>query len=95
MLSKSSKWELGLVHYVAEFTILRFVISRFECARIFFFPDPPPPFNSRAPSAPPPNSCHPCLPIAPLATSFMGSCTNRNTHQNSNSNYKRLALFFE
>ena len=31
MLSKSSKWELGFVHYIAKFTILRFVISRFEC----------------------------------------------------------------
>ena len=31
MLSKSSKWELGLVHYISKFTILRFVISRFEC----------------------------------------------------------------
>ena len=30
MLSKSSKWELGLVHYIAKFTISRFVISRFE-----------------------------------------------------------------
>ena len=26
MLSKSSKWELGFVHYIAKFTI-----SRFEC----------------------------------------------------------------
>ena len=31
MLSKSSKWELGFVHYITKFTILRFVISRFEC----------------------------------------------------------------
>ena len=31
MLSKSSKCELGLVHYIAKFTISRFVISRFEC----------------------------------------------------------------
>ena len=31
MLSKSSKWELGFVHYIAKFTILRFVILRFEC----------------------------------------------------------------
>ena len=31
MLSKSSKWELGSVHYIAKFTISRFVISRFEC----------------------------------------------------------------
>ena len=30
MLSNSSKWELGLVHYIAIFTISRFVISRFE-----------------------------------------------------------------
>ena len=30
MLSKSSKWELGFVHYIKEFTISRFVISRFE-----------------------------------------------------------------
>ena len=31
MLSKSSKWELGFVHYITKFTILRFVISKFEC----------------------------------------------------------------
>ena len=31
MLSKSLKWELGLVHYIAKFTISRFVISKFEC----------------------------------------------------------------
>ena len=31
MLSKSSKWELGFVHYIAKFTISRFVISKFEC----------------------------------------------------------------
>ena len=31
MLSKSSKWELAFVHYIAKFTISRFVISRFEC----------------------------------------------------------------
>ena len=31
MLSKSSKWELSFVHYISKFTILRFVISRFEC----------------------------------------------------------------
>ena len=31
MLNKSSKWELGFVYYIAKFTILRFVISRFEC----------------------------------------------------------------
>ena len=31
MPSKSSKWELGFVHYIAKFTISRFVISRFEC----------------------------------------------------------------
>ena len=31
MPSKSSKLELGFVHYIAKFTILRFVISRFEC----------------------------------------------------------------
>ena len=37
MLSKSSKWELGLVHYIEKFTISRFVISRFECAYIFFY----------------------------------------------------------
>ena len=30
MLSKSSKWELGFVPYIAEFIISRFVISRFE-----------------------------------------------------------------
>ena len=40
MLSKSSKWGLGFVHYMAKFTILRFVISRFECicnSRDFIF----------------------------------------------------------
>ena len=33
MLSKSSKWELGLVHYtsIVKFTISRFIISRLEC----------------------------------------------------------------
>ena len=31
MLSKSAKWELGFVHYIAKFTISRLVISRFEC----------------------------------------------------------------
>ena len=31
MFSKSSKWELGLVHYIPKFTISRFVISKFEC----------------------------------------------------------------
>ena len=31
MISKSSRWELGLVHYIAKFTISRFVIFRFEC----------------------------------------------------------------
>ena len=31
MLSKSSKWELDFVHYITKFTILKFVISRFEC----------------------------------------------------------------
>ena len=36
MLSKSSKWELGFVHYIAKFTISRFVISRFECASTTF-----------------------------------------------------------
>ena len=30
MLSKSSKWELGFVHYIVKFTISRFVILRFE-----------------------------------------------------------------
>ena len=30
MLSKSSKLELGFVHYIAKFTILRFLIPRFE-----------------------------------------------------------------
>ena len=31
MLSKSSKWELSFVHYIAKFTISRFVIvSRFS-----------------------------------------------------------------
>ena len=37
MLSKSSKWELGFVHYIAKFTLLRFVISRFECTLNNFF----------------------------------------------------------
>ena len=31
MVSKSSKWELGFVHYIPKFTISRFIISRFEC----------------------------------------------------------------
>ena len=31
MLSKSSKCELGLVHYITKLNISRFVISRFEC----------------------------------------------------------------
>ena len=31
MISKSSKWQLGFVHNIAKCTILRFVISRFEC----------------------------------------------------------------
>ena len=31
MLSKFSKWQLGFVHYIAKFTILKFTISRFEC----------------------------------------------------------------
>ena len=30
----SLKWELGFVHYITKFTILRFVISRFECTQI-------------------------------------------------------------
>ena len=38
MLSKSSKWELGFVYYIAKFTISRFVISRFECIRIDIAP---------------------------------------------------------
>ena len=33
MLSKSSQSELGFVHYIAKFTISRFVISRFECTK--------------------------------------------------------------
>ena len=39
MLSKSSKWELGFVHYIAKFTISRLVISRFECtvSHVTFF----------------------------------------------------------
>ena len=28
MLSKTLKWELGFVHYIAKFTILRFIKSR-------------------------------------------------------------------
>ena len=35
MLSKSSKWELGFVHYNAKFTILRFLISKFECTDVY------------------------------------------------------------
>ena len=31
MLSKSSKWELSFVYYIAKFTKSRFVISSFEC----------------------------------------------------------------
>ena len=34
MLSKFSKWELGFAHYIAKFTISRFVISRFEAITI-------------------------------------------------------------
>ena len=34
MLSKSSKRELGFVHYIAKFTISRFVILRFECTAV-------------------------------------------------------------
>ena len=40
MFSKSSNWELGFVHYIMKFTILRFVISRLECtysARYFLW----------------------------------------------------------
>ena len=41
MLCKSSKWELGFVHYIAKFTISRFIIARFECnlknAMMFMF----------------------------------------------------------
>ena len=33
MLSKSLKQVLGFVHYIAKFTISRFVILRFECKR--------------------------------------------------------------
>ena len=52
MLSKSSKWELGLVHYIVKFTISRFVIYRglkwgsyfFYVDKILDFFDPPPPF---------------------------------------------------
>ena len=36
MLSKTSKWELGLIHYIAKFTISRFVISRFKCIYLKF-----------------------------------------------------------
>ena len=32
MPSKSSKWELSFVKYIAKFTISKFVISRFECS---------------------------------------------------------------
>ena len=31
MLSKSSKWDLGFVHFIAQFTISIFIILRFEC----------------------------------------------------------------
>ena len=34
MFSKSSKWELGFVHYITKFTISRFTISRFKCNNI-------------------------------------------------------------
>ena len=37
MLSNSSKWELGFVHYITKFTILRFVISRFEWISTGYF----------------------------------------------------------
>ena len=33
LVSSSSKWELGFVHYITKFTILRFVTSRFECTQ--------------------------------------------------------------
>ena len=36
MLSKTSKWELGFVHYIVKFIISRFVISRFEYIFIVF-----------------------------------------------------------
>ena len=31
MTSKFSKWVLGFVHYIKQFTISRFVISRLKC----------------------------------------------------------------
>ena len=31
MPGKSSKWELGFVHYITKFTMSRFVILRFKC----------------------------------------------------------------
>ena len=34
IISKSSKWELSFVYYIAKFTILRFITSRFECTYI-------------------------------------------------------------
>ena len=34
MHSKSSKLELGFVHYITKFTISRFVIARFQCSLI-------------------------------------------------------------
>ena len=37
MLSKSSKRELGFVHYIKKFTMSRFIISRFECIFVLFF----------------------------------------------------------
>ena len=35
MISKSSKWKLGFVHYNVKFTISRFVISSFECTDVY------------------------------------------------------------
>ena len=40
MLSKSSKLELGFVHYIGKFTRSRFVISRFECIPLIWYFSP-------------------------------------------------------
>ena len=37
MLSRSSKWELGFVHYIAKFSKSRFIISRFGCSMYVYF----------------------------------------------------------
>ena len=37
MLSKSSNWELGFVHYIKKFTISRFIISSFLSVIMSYF----------------------------------------------------------